>query len=203
MTVGHQTSTTTATNRSNWTIAGGLAGGVGAFLLTYMVIFLVKINSVGDVLGQIDMIGRIDSAPPQDWQVVGWLFFEAHNVGTTASASLGSQSETAAAGLLSSPLWESWFLVLPIAVLLLVGYVIGSIKTSWNPSSGFKAEASIALGYAVVTAIAVFVVAWRATVSAVVVNVGPDVVAGVVIAGIVYPVVVGGVGGVIAGVVDK
>ena len=199
MALDQSTSTSTSRRRTNFSVFGGILGGIGAAATTFVLFFVVKMSTIADVFNGIGGRGTFGTVAPDNLEMISWTFFEAHNVGTTASATGAGVSRSVAVPLRETPLWDAWFLLVPPLVLLGVGYFVASSTVSWDAVSGFQAGASIAFGYCVLAALAALTLTASVTEESVTVTVGPDLVPALIIAGIVYPVVFGGIGGAIAG----
>lgn len=180
-------------------LASGAIAGVLAFLGGYLLTYLLKAGSVSDLftttLGEAQGSGL---SQPGDWQVVGWFFFQMHTVATETILTAGSLSETSA----TTGSVESWLLLVPIALLLAFGYIVARNADVGGIADGAQAGATVTVGYAAVTVAAVFLSSWSESVSAfgetATVTVGPAVVTGILTAGVIYPLVLGAVGGAVA-----
>ena len=180
-------------------LASGAIAGVLSFLGGYLLTYLLKAGSVSDLftttLGEAQGSGL---SPPGDWQVVGWFFFQMHTVATETTLTAGSLSETST----TTGSVESWLLLVPIALLVAFGYIVARNADVRGIAAGAQAGATVTVGYAAVTVAAVFLSSWSESVSAfgetATVTVGPAVVTGILTAGVIYPLVLGAVGGAVA-----
>lgn len=210
MAVGQQRQQSTMGRGSNVPIAGGFVGGLAAYVVGFVVIFAVKSSAINNnltgALGQLGQLGGANVNLPGAWQVAGWVFYGAHNAGVTATASGMGMSRSQAVNLHQGALWEAWFLIVPVVLLVVAGFAVASTATSWDAVTGFQAGASVTLGYGLLAIVGVFLTKWSFSLSqggvTVTASVGPDIVTGILLVGIVYPVVFGGVGGAIAGLTN-
>lgn len=184
-------------------VPGALAGAV-AFLAGYVLTFLVKSGDVGELdLGPIDQFLGSGLTPPGDWQVIGWLFYQTHSVGTsvTVRAGAGSQSTTVSGSV------ETWMLFVPIALLVGAGFLLARYVDAADPASGATAGAGVTVGYAPLVVVLAIVANWGVSGDAlgqtVSLSVGPALMPAVLIAGLLYPILFGAAGGALAGVASR
>ena len=108
-------------------VGGGLAGGIAAWLIGYLVVYLRNANEIENSLGS----GVLEALTNENvtWKLVGWIFYNAHNVDLESSVSGGGQSESETYSLLSraSPqagadltgtIPEFLYLLVPVVVLV-------------------------------------------------------------------------------------
>jgi hypothetical protein len=176
-------------------VAAGAVGGVAAFLLGYVLTFLTKAGDTSDPLGDLGgSLGGADIAPA-GWQVIGWFFFQAHNVGIEASVSVGdggSQQLPSDIGVV--------LLLVPVVSLAVAGAIVASQADAGDAVGGVVAGASVAVGYLVLAVVFALVTPWTVSAAGASATVGPTLITAVLLAGVVYPVVFGAVGGAVAGV---
>ena len=196
--------------RHSKTVAAGFVGGVVTYLIGFAVIYLQKANTVEyDVFERIGKFGQLSTQvdPPTAWQVIGWLQYAAHNVDIVLEISGLGRSVRQTLPLTEGVLWERWFVLLPVVTLVLAGFVVAHIRSARGVQGGFLAGSSITLGYSVVVLGGVVVTTWTQSVSygglSASSSVGPEPLVGVVLAGLAYPIVLGGVGGAVAGMVTE
>jgi hypothetical protein len=175
-------------------LLGGAAVGFGTFALGFLATYLSK---SGDFTG-----ARFGEGPSTE-QYVSWMFFKMHNVGHQATASVGSRSESEAFDPSTWAVWEDWLFALPPALLLVAGLAVGVLWADGKASSGALYGASLVLGYLPATlVVALFSEYSRSRASlmgTVSVSAGPKLPEALALAGVVYPLVFGVVGGVVAG----
>jgi hypothetical protein len=173
--------------------AGALTGAV-AFVLGYVLTYAMKIQDVSSALSNplVDLSGV---TPPADWQVVGWYLFRLHTVPSKLTVTVGGTTRSQAIGLDAA----TWMLLVPVAILLVGGYVVARYVDAATPVGGATAGASLAVAYVVLALLLSLVTAWSVTRSGGTVGISPDLVPAVLVAGVVYPVLFGGVGGAVAG----
>lgn len=165
--------------------------GVGSFLLGYVITYGWKANAVERALEPLNVAADLFGGDPiPAWKVVGWLFFGAHFVPTTIEVGpLGPRTvDLIAAGNGSLEL----LYLLPPVLLLVAGGLVGW-RTDRLSSVGDRAlaGAAVALGYAPVALLTVALVRIGES--------GPGIVRTALIAAVLYPVVFGVSGALVAG----
>jgi len=181
----------TASNRSVPWVPGAVAGAV-AFLLEYLAVYFWQAGNVRRQLRGINaIIQLLGGTPVPAWAGVGWLFYDAHFVAFTYPAIGGSRT---ALDLIANGNAPTLLYLVPVVGLLLAGFAVGRYAGTTDRSRGAVAGASVAVGYAVLTWIGLF--AFRVTGGGS--WVGPDPVTGALLAAVLYPIVLGGIGGWVA-----
>lgn len=163
----------------------GIAGGIGAYIASYVVLFLFLLAEGGELLEQ------------QAWKAAGWVFYGAHNVDVTISIMGQSQSQNVlqtAAGNTAIP--TIIYYLVPVIVLVAVGYVVATqARIGDDVAAGAAAGATITIGYLILAILGTFLFAiGQGGASA-----SPDLMMSILLAGLAYPIVFGAVGGAIAG----
>lgn len=182
-----------ATNRS-WPIGPGTAAGLVAFIAGYLVTYLWQVNRIRESLQGINAILQFSGGEELPaWKAVGWLFFNEHFVDTLLPGLGGAQTRN----FIASGDFPAILYAVPVVVLLVTGFLLAWSRGRVDLRTGAMDGATITLGYALAAVITVFVVgATRGDAS-----ITPDPVTGVLLAGIVYPLVFGAIGGALAGTV--
>lgn len=202
-----QSSTNTANGlASQIRLLPGAIGGAVAFVLALVVnsaLFFFELTSIPEATG---IGGNLLSQLAETFgggevvSLFGWLFYNAHTV--EISAGSGAQGQTVNVldrfyaqlpdAALTVP--KILYTVVPILVLLLFGYLLG--RGARGASAGAVRGASVAIGYlilAVAGGMTVF------SVSTGIGSAGPALGLTVLMMGLAFPVVAGGVGGALAG----
>jgi hypothetical protein len=128
------------------------------------------------------------------WQGVGWLFYNAHFVVTRSTGGFGgsrsvnfiAESDGAGAVLL--------YLV-PIVLLVAAGLVVARWDGADEMADAATAGLSIVAGYLPLATLGRFLFQYDGSVA-------PDIVTAVLLAGAVYPLVLGAIGGALWAVLD-
>ncbi|CCQ34526.1 hypothetical protein HLRTI_001563 [Halorhabdus tiamatea SARL4B] len=182
-------------------IGGGLIGGVLAYVLGYGVIALSKSDAIDGVSGLFGVLSQFGGEfdYPAGWKLAGWVFYRAHNVDVLIDVS-GSDSPNPVA-LTESVFWEPWFFAVPVVALVVLGAVVAYATAARSAVAGAVAGGSVVFGYVLVVAVGVVVTGWSTSVLGVEASAGPDLVVAILLAGIAYPLVIGGIGGTIGGLI--
>lgn len=188
--------------------AGGFVAGTLAYLLGFATIYLRTTGSVPeDVVGAITDLGEVSAGvdPPATWQVVGWLYYAAHNVDVVVEVAGLGRSGTGALPLTEGVLWERWFVLLPVVTLVIAGVVVARFASAADPRSGALAGGAVALGYAPLAVAGILLTAWDASIQygglSASGSIGVDPLTGVVVAGVAYPLCLGAAGGAAVGAI--
>lgn len=194
-------------------LAGGVLG-VFSFWLGYGLTYLLKADGIRDAVGSDNSLGA------GAWQLVGWLYMGMHTVpidmkrtrldvpsgSTTAERSV---VESATTSMTSSPSWEWWLVVVVPLFLLLAGYAL-TFHRDISAGRGAKVGATLVLGYLPFVALTTLLFRVQSTQhtgcsSAQVMGgpcsstttIGPDPILALLVAGVLYPVLFGSIGGVL------
>lgn len=170
----------------------GALSGLGAWILGYVVVFLTASTDVRDSAAQRFL--EAAGGEPATYEMVGWVFYNIHLVDIVAEVPLLGSFTINTVG--NNDGFSPAFYLLPVVILLATALVVSQYHGVDGPLSGFTAGLTLVPGYLVLTILGLFlfeVSIGDATAS-------PQLVEGVVIAGIAYPVVFAGAGGIIAGV---
>jgi len=182
-------------------IGGGLIGGVLAYVLGYGVIALSKSDAIDSVSGLFGVLSQFggDFEYPAGWKLAGWVFYRAHNVDVLIDVS-GSNSPNPVA-LTESVFWEPWFFAVPVVALVVLGAAVAYATAARSAVAGTVAGGSVVFGYVLAVAAGVVVTGWSTSVLNVEASAGPNLVVAILLAGIAYPLVIGGIGGAIVGMI--
>lgn len=172
--------------------------GAAAYVLNYLLVYVFML---------IDGVESGSEIPR--WKVTGWVFYNAHNVdveaavgGETAS---GNYLESAAAGgltdaisALTSTVPKLVYYVVPAVVLVLVGLLAARrVRAELDGVEAAGVGAGIAGGYLVLAAVGVFIFEYSISTLGTSASLAPKLSSAVLLAGLVYPVVLGAIGGVL------
>ena len=172
------------------TLSVAAVGGALAYLVGYALTYAAVGQEVSNSLAA--RVLEIATGNPGTWQLVGWVFYNAHNVAAEVPGLFGSTAVNLVGETFSPVLF-----VLPPAVLVVGGAAVAVLGRVHRPVAGAVAGLAVTIGYLPLVAVgatAVGIDVGDATA-------GPTVAAAVLIAGLVYPLVFGAVGGAIGGVV--
>jgi len=196
-------STSTATrNESRFTlgsypIAAGALSGLVAYLLGYLVVYVSQQGAVENELAGLNALAQfLGGNGIPTWKAVGWLFYSAHFV--PLQIPLPGQGGTVTRNLVSSGQGSAAVLYFLAPVLLLgAGFVVARWSgTLDRPSDGAIAGSMIALGYVLPTIVGAVLL----SASVMGVSVHLDLLSAAVLAGLVYPILFGALGGTLAAI---
>jgi hypothetical protein len=185
----------------------GAIVGAAAYVVGYLVTFLLT------------MIDGLESAGEfAAWKAVGWVFYGAHNVQLSSTQTAAGQSrsqsynifdmagnEFASAGAgLTSTIPSFVYMLVPVVVLIGAGYVayqqagVRGLETDRVAAVG----ASVVAGYLALAVVGRFLFQYSESASiggrSVSVTIGPELATAVLLTGLLYPLVLGAIGAVLA-----
>ena len=176
---------------SDLPFVGGAGVGIVTWIVGYVLTYLVVAPDIRD--SSINRLVEAFGGAPATYEMVGWVFFNAHFVdvdapsliGGAGSANLISQADGGSLSLL---------FVLPPLLLIVAGVVAGRAADASDPDGGARAGAFVLAGYLPLAVVGAFL--FRYTVGDG--SVAPTLVTAVLLAGVVYPVVFGAIGGAVS-----
>ena len=189
--------TQSATNRSatqGIRVVGGLIYGVIAFVVAFVAtigFFIFRLSEINETGFQLARL-----FPEENIEALGWVFYNAHTVDITVSTANGAMGETINYLEAIPQLNTTVFYAIPAVLLFLAGYVVASrVRSSLSGGAAMAAGASVAIGYVPLFVAGTFVLkieSFGATA-------GPQLGAPLLVAGTLFAVVCGGVGGLLGG----
>jgi len=184
-----------ATRTSRGTdLAVGAVTGVVTYLVGYLVTYLWQSSNVQQRLEGYNAIAELFGGDPiPAWKAVGWLFYNAHGVGFTVPTLGGGQ---ATRSLIADGEASMLLYLVPAVAVVLAGFVVARYAGAADASAGAQRGAMVAAGYVVLAVAGLFVFEYAAGGT----SIHPEYALGVLLAGVVYPVVFGAVGGVLGAV---
>lgn len=180
-------------------VGAGTVAGIVGWLVGYAVTSVVALEAVQTELRASGLEVVLETAT--DWQLAGWLFFDAHGVTLDVPAlalggTLEGQGFLAAIGGAFVALYG-----LPVVTLVLAGGAVTwhRRETYRRPTDAAIAGSTTVVGYlpCVVVGLVVF------TVDAGEIVLRPDPLVGVLLAGLAYPIAFGALGGVLVAVASN
>jgi hypothetical protein len=168
--------------------AGAVAGG-GAYLLGYASTYLLASAPVRESLART--LVEFVTGEPATWKMVGWVFYSAHFVETVIPGLFGSSRTVDLVDALDAV--PALLYLLPPVVLVAAGAVLARWAGASDIRDGATTGVAVAAGYFPLAAggASLFVVVVGDAV------VRPDLIPAAAVAGVAYPVVFGGLGGVV------
>lgn len=176
-------------------VAGGAIAGVAAYVLGYLVTYVLHRSNIEEDISVFNTIVSLFGGDPiPAWQGVGWLFYNAHLVDTM----IGSDQTRNIIANTDGATFTLLYAV-PIVLLFASGAAIAIFGEPSSPLDGAITGMQTVLGYFPLAVIGVFVFAYTVADT----TVQPDLITGVLLAGIVYPLLFGGLGGAVATVLQS
>ncbi|WP_435128017.1 transporter [Halobaculum sp. D14] len=169
----------------------GAVAGVAAYALGYLVTYLWQSGAVREQLNAFNFLAELLGGDPIPvWKGVGWYFYNAHFVDVLVPGLGGARTANFIASADGGNI--ALLYAVPPVLLLLAGAAAGALSDADVPSDGAVAGLSVVPAYFVFAAAGTFLFAYGVGDAG---SVHPDYVTGVLLAGVVYPAVFGGVGG--------
>lgn len=170
----------------------GVAAGVGAYLLGYFVVYLVTASTIRNSVaaGVLEFL----TGEPGTWKLVGWVLYSAHFVDVLVPGLLGGSN--AVSLIDAAEAIPGWLRAVPVVLLVGAGVALALGDRTSTVGAGARAGAAVVLGYLPLAAVGAFVFTIRVGEA----TARPDLVPAVGVAGVVYPLVFGALGGALAAV---
>ncbi|WP_135824284.1 transporter [Halorussus ruber] len=171
-------------------LARGAIGGASAWLVGYLVAYVWKAQAVSESLRGVGFVSELlgGEAIPA-WKGVTWLFLNAHFVATRIPTIAGGTRTT---NFVTGEGGSTLLLALP-ALLLVVSGAVAAYGRGGGPLDGAKTGGSVVLGYLPLSTGAAFLTSHA--IGDTQAAISPDPVTAILLAGAVYPLVFGSVGG--------
>lgn len=187
-------------------IGPGIVAGVVAYGFGYLVTYVSHGDAVEEQLRGFNFFADLFGGEPVPiWQGVGWLFYNAHFVRTRIPGLGGPRSENFIAAGDDGSL--TLLYLVPVLALFAAGVAVSWVteandesagpETDAGPATGAVDGAAVVLGYLPLAVAGLLVFSYAVGDGAI----EPDPITGVAVAGLIYPVAWGGVGGAVASVV--
>ncbi|QLG63022.1 transporter [Halorarum salinum] len=176
----------------------GVIAGVGAYVVSYLVTYVRQFGTVEDRLRGINVLVELfGNDPIPAWKAVGWYFYNAHFVNVLIPNFGGTRTENLIASGGDGSL--SLLYAVPPLVLLLAGVAVAAYSNADDPAGGAVMGLTLVPVYALLALVGTFVFAYGSGDGG---SVRPDYVTGVLLAGVVYPLVFATTGGVLGSLPD-
>lgn len=184
------------TNRNDLPFVWGAGAGVVAWIVGYLMTYLVVAPSLNDsALNQL--VEAMDGSLPT-FDVVGWTFFNAHFVDTLVQGGL-LMGDSATSFIGGDNGFTVFLYLVPAGLLVAAGLALARQQTASSPAQGGMVGLTVVPGYFLLSIAGAFLF----KVTTLGTTVGPDIVLAALVAGIVYPVVFAGVGGALGGLLEQ
>jgi hypothetical protein len=177
-------------DRSDLPFVRGAVLGALAWLAGYLVTYLVTSGPIRD--SALRRFVEFFGGEVPVWKVVGWVFFNAHFVDTIAEGPFGG----AGSFIGGEDGFTTLLYLVPVLTLVAAGLVVARGTT--DPAAAAQAGLTVAIGYFPLSAAGAFLFVVGADNP-----VRPDLVTALLLAGVVYPVVLGAMGGLLSTLVSS
>jgi hypothetical protein len=176
-------------------VAGGAAFLLG-YLVTGIVVLVRGSRDLGPLADVLARLGEFGIQGPGPEHGIGWFYYATHFVDVTVTGRVPGVGRIAtAAGVTATRPWTDALYLVPVGVLLLAGAVVAHRTGAATPWSGALRGASVAFGYLPVAILGAFLTAWSTSGPFGVSLSGAVSLPAVAVAGLVYPLAFGGLGG--------
>ncbi|WP_338729431.1 hypothetical protein [Haladaptatus sp. DJG-WS-42] len=168
-------------------VVRGALAGVAAYLFGYLVTYLLAAPRLDDLFA-VQAFEFFTGENPV-WKLTGWLFYNEHFVSTIVPRLAGSdmvnflaESDDGSATLL---------FFLPVILLVVAGAIAARGQSGTGTSQHAKAGASVVIGYVLPALVGAQLFRLELENS----TAGPDFVTALLVAGLLYPLLFGALGG--------
>lgn len=158
----------------------GILVYVTGFLLTYM----AAASAISQTVQGYTPLSNAGAAAAPTWKAVGWVFYDAHFVGTQLPTLSGSVDLVGISEL-------QYLYLLPPVLLVAAGGIVATLMETDRVLAGVKTGMAIAIGYLLFAIVGAILVSFA--------GIQPSLLFAVIVAGIVYPLLFGAIGGGLVG----
>jgi hypothetical protein len=166
-------------------VRGGILG-VTAFILGLVVTLLTAGGAAQQAAGGFEPLAEAGGRFVPVWKAAGWTFLDGHFVGTTYPGGAVDMVGMASA---------QYVYLVPVLLLLGAGGVLGHFSSATDPRAGLLSGVTLVAGY-LPMAVIFAVLSQHA-------NVQPSLLRAAVVAGVVYPIGLGAIGGLLTAVLRR
>jgi hypothetical protein len=173
---------------------GAIAGGA-AYVLGYLFTYLLVGGDVRE--SALNQVAQAFGGGDLTFQTVGWVFYNAHFVSTIVDVDVPFIGGSSTVNLIADvEAFSAVLYLLPVLLLFGAGLAVGRrhVATS-DAAEAAKAGVTVVAGYLPLAAVGAFLFQVQEGSS----TAGPDLLLAVLLAGLVYPLVLGALGSVVAG----
>jgi hypothetical protein len=168
----------------------GAIAGAGAYLLGYVFTYLLVGSEIRE--SAVNQVFQVFGGEDLTYEIVGWVFYNAHFVSTVGDLSVLSGTGNL---ITEFEAFSPILYLVPVALLFIAGLAVGRrIPGEQDYGDAAAAGATVVVGYLPLAVIGAFLVQVQSGGS----SVGPDLLLGAILAGLVYPAVLGALGSVAA-----
>ena len=165
----------------------GAAAGLAAWILGYVLAYLLVGSDVRE--SRLNQFAQTFGDGDATYELVGWVFFNAHFVDTLIDAGFFGTGTTNFVG--GEDGFAALLYLIPPAFLIIAGVALARYSGSVDPAEGAVTGALVAPGYLLLSVVGAFLFRVEAGGA----SGQPDLLPAIVVAGVLYPVVFGAIGG--------
>lgn len=180
----------------NTAIVAGLFAGIGSWVVGYALTYILVAPDIRE--SPIHQFIEAFEGGPATYEMVGWVFYNAHFVNTVFSdlPLVGSQTTSFIGG---EDGFATVLYLLPAALLLAAGMGLARYHRATDPTTGLVRGLLCVPSYAILSIAGVFLFEVQIAGA----SGAPDLLPAVFLAGIIFPVIFGGGGGAIGGFLEQ
>jgi len=177
-------------------VVAGTVAGIAAWVLGFALTYALVAPDVRD--SALNRIIELVDGSPATYELVGWVFYNAHFVDTVVRdvPVVGSRSSSYIGG---DGGFSLVLYAIPAGLLLAAGLALARYRGSTDPVGGAIAGVLVLPGYLALSAIGVFLT----EVSLGEASGAPDLLPAILLAGVTYPVLCGGFGGAVGAILAR
>lgn len=184
------------TQPSASTLLSGMVAGIGAWIAGYVVTYLLVAPNIRE--SSLNRIIEVLDGELATYELVGWVFYNAHVVDTVFEEIplLGSQTVNYIGG---EGGFTTFLYLVPVALLVATGIALARYRAVDTPTAGVLVGSTVVPGY--LLGVVVGSVLFEVTIAGA--TGGPDLLPAIVLGGITYPLVCAGGGGAVGGLLEQ
>lgn len=174
----------------------GTVAGVLAWLFGYVFTYVIVAPDIRD--SPLNRFIEAFEGEPATYEMVGWVFYNAHFVDTVYRdlPLIGNRSASAIGG---DGGFSAVLYVVPVGLLLAAGLALSRYQAAETPTRGVIVGATTLPAYLLLSLLGL--VLFEVSLGGA--SGGPDFLTGAVVAGVVYPLVFAGIGGTLGVLLDS
>ncbi|AKH97459.1 hypothetical protein [Halanaeroarchaeum sulfurireducens] len=174
----------------------GVSAGIVTWILGYVLAYLIVAPDIRE--SSINRLVDAFDGAPATYEMVGWVFYNAHFVDTVFQSVplLGSTASTYIGG---EDGFTTLLYLIPVGLLVAAGLALARYQGSTTPTRGMLVGVTAVPGYLLLSIAGVFLF----EVNALGASGAPDLLPAIGLAGIAYPLVFAGAGGALGGFLEQ